>query len=116
MTVSAQELVSTNCTKTKAPAARQWTWRRLNRCIWAGIILLILAYLAIANNLSTQAFALKDYKNQLAGLRQSQADLQDQVALLSSYDYLQGRVQGLGMVPVDRLAYAVTDNDLLAKK
>jgi len=116
MTVSAQELVSANCSKTKVPVKRHWNWQRVNRCLWSSVILLILAYLIIANSLSTQAFALKDYKNQLASLRQDQADLQSQVARLSSYDYLQGRVQDLGMVPVERLSYAVTDNDLLAKK
>ncbi len=74
-----------------------------------------MSYLVVANDLAAKSFALKDKKNQLAELRQQQADLQSQVALLSSYDYLQSRVQGLGMVPVDRLPYAVT-NDLLAKR
>lgn len=77
--------------------------------------MLVLSYLVVANDLAAKSFALKDCKSQLAELRQQQADLQGQVALLSSYDYLQSRVQSLGMVPVDRLPYAVT-NDLLAKR
>ncbi|NCU44574.1 hypothetical protein EOM71_02750 [Candidatus Falkowbacteria bacterium] len=115
MTVNNQELVSTNCLKTKKPINRRWNWQRVNRCLWLGSIVLILSYLVVANDLAAKSFALKDYKGQLAELRQQQADLQGQVALLSSYDYLRNQVQTLGMVPVDRLPYAVT-NDFLAKK
>lgn len=116
MTVSAQELISANCPKARTTKSRRWTWQRFNRCLWSSLAVLVLFYLVIVNHLAAQSFALKDQKNKLAGLRQQQADLQSQVALLSSYDYLQGRVQELGMVSVDRLSYAVTDNDLLAKK
>ena len=115
MTVNNQELVSANCSKTKKPAGRCWSWQRINRCVWLGTAVLVLSYLVVANDLAAKSFALKDCKSQLAELRQQQADLQGQVALLSSYDYLQSRVQSLGMVPVDRLPYAVT-NDLLAKR
>lgn len=115
MTVNNQELVSANCSKTKKPTKRGWSWQRINRCLWLGTAVLVLFYLVVANDLAAKSFTLKDCKSQLTELRRQQADLQGQVALLSSYDYLQNRVQSLGMVPVDRLPYAVT-NDLLAKK
>ena len=115
MTVNNQELVSTNCSKTKKSTIRCWSWQRVNRCLWLGTAVLVLSYLVVANDLAAKSFALRDCKSQLTELRQQQADLQGQVALLSSYDYLRSRVQSLGMVPVDHLPYAVTD-DLLAKK
>ncbi|HNW55807.1 MAG TPA: hypothetical protein PKN62_01890 [bacterium] len=116
MTVSAQELISTNCQKTKVPKNIKWTWRRFNRFLWATMCLSALSYLMVANSLATQSFLLKDQKNELASLRQKQADLQNQVTLYSSYEHLQGKVRDLGMVSVDRLSYAVTDNEVLAKK
>jgi cell division protein FtsB len=116
MTVNNQELVSTNCSKNKPDHARRLNWRSINYCLWSGMALSILLYLIIANSLATQTFALRDYKNQLAGLKQDQADLQDQITQLSSYNYLQGQIQSLNMVPVDRLSYAITDQDFLAKK
>jgi cell division protein FtsB len=116
MTVSAQELVSANCSKNKILHHRRLNWKLVNRCLWVGNILLVLVCLMIVNGLATQTFALRDYKNQLADLRQQQADLQSQVTTLSSYNYLQSRVQSLGMVAVDRLSYEVTGNELLAKK
>ena len=114
MTIKHQELVSTNCAKTKT-TRRFWSWQRVHGCLWSGIAVLALFYLVVANDLAAKSFALKDYKKQLSELQQRQADLQGQVALLSSYDYLQSRVYSLGMVPVDRLPYAVTD-DLLVKR
>jgi len=116
MTVSHQELVSPNCLRQKSANTKKWQWRRINYCLWSGIVLLILAYLAVANNLAIQTFALRDYKKQLAKLEQEQVDLQTEVARLNSYSYLQQQVQHLGMVPVSRLSYAVSANDLMAKK
>ena len=114
MTVSHQELVSPNCLRQKSANTKKWQWRRINYCLWSGIVLLILVYLVVANNLAIQTFALRDYKKQLAKLEQ--ADLQTEVAKLNSYSYLQQQVQNLGMVPVSHLSYAVSANDLMAKK
>lgn len=116
MTVNNQELISANCLKNKPVNARRWNWRSINYCLYLGIALSIFSYLIIANSLAAQTFALRDYKKQLAGLKQNQADLQDQITQLSSYNYLQGQIKSLNMVPVDRLSYAITDQDFLAKK
>lgn len=116
MTVSAQELSSINCQKTKTPTGQKWTWRRFNRCLWSTLCLGALGYLIAANSLAAQSFLLKDQKSELASLKQKQADLQNQVTLYSSYEHLQSKVRDLGMVSVDRLSYAVTDNEVLAKK
>jgi len=116
MTVNHQELVSPNCLKEQTVNIKRWQWKRINYCLWAGIALLILAYLAVANNLAIQTFTLRDYKNQLSRLEQQQADLETEVAQLNSYSYLQREVQTLGMVPVSHLSYVVSANDLMAKK
>lgn len=116
MTVNNQELVSTGCLKKKQSKAKQWNCSKVNNCLLLGIALSISLYLMVANSLATQTFTLRDHKNQLIRLQQEQVNLQNQVTLLTSYSHLQGKVQSLGMVPVDRISQAITDQDFLAKK
>ena len=88
--------------------------RVLNAAVMAFSVALALGYVMLAVSTNSQSVRAGGVRSRIAALREQQQRLEIDVASGRSLDAIEGRVAGLGLVPVERIEYVAAQGGAVA--
>jgi len=90
--------------------------RLVNKALMALLAISFVYYLTSTNDLAVKSFQLKELKNNIANLQQSNTDLEVQSASLASFQVLKEKISTLDLVRTNEVQYIKVATPVVAKK
>lgn len=111
-----QSMTKTNIKthNTKKNKNKSLNLKMFNRVLSILIIICGVYYLTCINDLSVKSFKMQEFKQVMSQLDKENSDLEVKIMSLNSYNYLNQKVAGLGMVAAGEVEYIAAAGSVAA--